>query len=295
LFFLLTVVMAAMLWLPALATAAPETPRIAATNWSVAETLIALGITPYAVADISSYSDWVQSPGIPAETLDMGLRDQPNLELLAQNPPDLLISSALFSRDNERLSRMMPVRLIDNFSSGRPYYEATVAMTREIARVSDTPDRAGLLIRHTRRILESAAVALENADTPVYVIQFSDSQHVRVFGEGGMVDTIIQKTPLENAWAGPTNAWGFASISLDRLAARPDAHIVIIKPFPRSVGTELSRNRIWRHLPAVREGRVSEIEPVWLFGGLLSLQRLTRELAEALVEPEVSDELGETR
>ncbi|OLO02698.1 hypothetical protein BTW07_18390 [Salinicola socius] len=278
----MTLVMATVPWLPALVTDADATPRIAATNWSVAETLIALGVTPYAVADIPNYNDWVQSPAIPPETFDMGLRDQPNLELLAQKPPDLLISSALFSRDNARLDRMTSVRLIDNFSSGQPYYQATLAMTREIAKVSGTSDRAEALIARTDRILASAAQALESVDAPVYIVQFSDAQHVRVFGNGGMVETLTGNTPLENAWTGPTNAWGFASISIDRLAERPDAYIVIIKPLPRSVGGELSDNRIWQHLPAVREGRVSEIEPVWIFGGLLSLQRLTESVVGAL-------------
>lgn len=277
--------MAVGLWLSVCAVnLAYATPRIAATNWSVAETLIALGVTPYAVADIPSYNDWVQSPRIPPETLDMGLRDQPNLELLAQKPPDLLISSALFSRDNARLERLMPVRLIDNFSSGQPYYDATLDMTREIARLSGRAERGEELIAQTDRALASAAVAFEHADAemPVYIIQFSDSRHVRVFGKGGMVDTIIGKTPLKNAWTGPTNAWGFASISIDRLAARPDAYIVIIKPLPRSVDADLSKNLIWQHLPAVREGHLSAIEPVWLFGGLLSLQRLTESLVDAL-------------
>lgn len=275
--------MAAFLWLPGLAIAAHATPRIAATDWGAAETLIALGVTPYAVADIPNYNAWVQSPAIPPETLNMGLRDQPNLELLAQAPPDLLISSSLFARDNARLERMMPVRLIDNFSSGQPYYDATLAMTRDIAQLSGTSERAESLIAQTDRVLASAARALKNVDAPVYIVQFSDALHVRVFGRGGMVDTLLSRTPLTNAWTGPTSAWGFASIPIDRLADRPEAYIVIIKPLPRSVGGELSDNRIWQHLPAVREGRVSEIEPVWLFGGLLSLQRLTESVVRALV------------
>ncbi|WP_162617942.1 ABC transporter substrate-binding protein [Salinicola halophilus] len=271
---------------------AGATPRIAAANWTVAETLIALGVTPYAVADIPNYDTWVQSPPIPPETLDLGLRNQPNLELLAQKPPDLLISSALFSKDNARLERLMPVRLIDNFSSDLPYFEATLEMTREIARLSHTEARAESLIDGTRRALDAASQALESLDRPVYVVQFSDSRHVRVFGEGNMVGTLMARTSLDNAWTGPTNAWGYANVSIDRLAETPDAHIVVIKPFPRSVDAELANNHIWSRLPAVRAGRVSEIEPVWIFGGLQSIQRLAHELVAALA-PEGRGDTGE--
>lgn len=252
--------------------------RIAASNWTVAETLVALGVEPYAVSDIPNYDEWVKAPAIPESTLDMGLRNEPNLELLAQNPPDLLMTSALFSRDNARLERLMPVKVIDNFYTDQPYYEATLAMTREIASLTGRQPQAEALIAETNQVLEQAAHDLEDAATPLYIVQFSDAQHVRVFGQGNMIGTLFSRTALTNAWTGPTNAWGYASIPIDRLAEHPEARIVIIKPYPRGVGDELDNNQIWQHLPAVREGRVSYIDPVWPYGGLISLQRLARSL-----------------
>jgi iron complex transport system substrate-binding protein len=252
--------------------------RIAASNWTVAETLVALGVEPYAVSDIPNYDEWVKSPAIPQSTLDMGLRNEPNLELLAQNPPDLLMTSALFSRDNARLERLMPVKVIDNFYTDQPYYEATLAMTREVAGLTGRQTQAEALIAETNQVLAQATEDLRDAATPLYIVQFSDAQHVRVFGQGNMIGTLFSRTALTNAWTGPTNAWGYASIPIDRLAEHPEARIVIIKPYPRGVGDELGNNQIWQHLPAVREGRVSYIDPVWPYGGLISLQRLARSL-----------------
>ncbi|MDH4573772.1 ABC transporter substrate-binding protein [Salinicola acroporae] len=262
------------------ADADSKPPRIAAANWTVVETLIALGVEPYAVSDIPNYNAWVKAPAVPDSTLDMGLRNEPNLELLAQDPPDLLMTSALFSRDNARLERLMPVRMIDNFYTDRPYYEATLAMTREIARLTGRQPQAEALIAETDAVLAHAARALRGAKTPLYLVQFSDAQHVRVFGQGNMVGTLFSRTGLTNAWAGPTNAWGYASIPIDRLAERPEARIVVIKPYPRGVEEALGNNQIWRHLPAVRAGRVSFIDPVWPYGGLVSLQRLARSLVD---------------
>lgn len=255
--------------------------RIAASNWTVAETLIALGVTPYAVSDIPNYNKWVQAPPVPDSTLDIGLRNEPNLELLAQNPPDLLMTSALFSRDNARLERLMPVEMIDNFYTDQPFFDATLAMTRKIADLTHRQPQAEALIADTEQVLERAAQALKGSSTPLYVVQFSDAQHVRVFGQGNMVGTLFARTDLTNAWSGPTNSWGYASISIARLAERPDARIVVIEPYPRGVGEALAGNQIWQHLPAVREGRVSFIDPIWPYGGLISLQRLARSLVAA--------------
>lgn len=256
--------------------------RIASANWTATETLIALGVTPYGVSDIPNYSAWVKEPPVPPSTLDIGLRNQPNLELLVQDPPDLLLSSAFFSRDNARLERLMPVRIVDNFYSGKPFYPATLEMTRQVGQLTGHQAQAEKLIDDTERTLERAAQALQDVDTPVYVIQFSDDQHVRVFGGGNMVGTVLDRVHLRNAWTGPTNAWGFASISIDRLAEMPNARIVVIKPYPRQVENALVDNQIWQHLPAVRDGRVSEIEPIWPYGGLISLQRLARTLAAVM-------------
>ncbi|WP_157958833.1 ABC transporter substrate-binding protein [Salinicola sp. RZ23] len=263
-------------------TQAAATPRIAAANWSSAETLIALGIVPYAVADIANYRKWVRVPAIPTETIDMGLRNQPNLELLAQRPPDLLLTSALFVRDSARLARLMPVEIVDNFYTGKDYFAGTCAMTRHIGQLVGREAAAEALITRTEAQLAAAANALADSPRPVYVVQFSDAQHVRVFGAGGMVGTLFERTPLINAWQGPTNGWGFASVPITRLAEHPEARIVVIKPYPRNVAAELADNRVWQLLPAVRAGRVSEIEPVWTFGGLSSLSRLIHELVAAL-------------
>ncbi|GHB23974.1 ABC transporter substrate-binding protein [Salinicola rhizosphaerae] len=267
---------------PASTQADAKPPRIASANWTTTETLIALGVTPYGVSDIANYNTWVKEPPVPPSTIDIGLRNQPNLELLAQNPPDLLLSSALFSRDNARLERLMPVRIVDNFYTGQPFYPATQAMTREIGDLTGHQAQAERLIDQTDQKLTRAAQSLADISRPVYVVQFSDTQHVRVFGGGNMVGTVLDRTHLRNAWTGPTNAWGYASISIDRLAETPDARIVVIKPYPRQVESELENNQVWQHLPAVREGRVSEIAPVWPYGGLVSMQRLTRSLVEVM-------------
>ncbi|WP_353981575.1 ABC transporter substrate-binding protein [Salinicola endophyticus] len=269
-------------WLLTAAAQAAATPRIAAANWSSAETLIALGVAPYAVADIANYRKWVSAPAIPAETIDMGLRNQPNLELLAQRPPDLLLTSALFVRDDQRLTRLMPVEIVDNFYTGKDYFAGTCAMTRRIGELVGREAAAEALIARTELELASAAKALADSIRPVYVVQFADAQHVRVFGAGNMVGTLFERTPLTNAWQGPTNGWGFASVPITRLAEHPEARIVVIKPYPRNVAAELADNRVWQLLPAVRAGRVSEIEPVWTFGGLPSLSRLASELVAAL-------------
>ena len=89
-----------------LATAAPaqpnpqpalSAPRIVTLDWTIAETLMGMGVAPQAVAQLSAYHDWVAEPALPDTVVDLGLRTQPNLELLADLQPDLILISPMFS------------------------------------------------------------------------------------------------------------------------------------------------------------------------------------------------------
>lgn len=70
-----------LLWQMRGAQAANIDPqRVVALEWLPAELLLALGVTPYGVADIPNYRLWVNEPALPASVIDVGLRTEPNLE-----------------------------------------------------------------------------------------------------------------------------------------------------------------------------------------------------------------------
>ncbi|MBY6208991.1 MULTISPECIES: ABC transporter substrate-binding protein [Halomonas] len=264
-----------------------SSPRIASASWPVTETLLALGVTPMATADIPGYDKWVVEPPIPDGVKDLGLRNQPHLELLALDPPDLLLTSDLFSGDNARLSRITPVKVMNNFATGQPYLEATIAMTREIARLSGTQQQAETLVSSTLQHLADTRDRLSGNPRELYVIRLIDERHVQVFGEHSMLEAVFDQTALTNAWQGPTNSWGFAQVPISLLAENPQAEIVIIAPIDQQVLRQLPTNEIWRRLPAVREGRVTITDPIWLYSGLRSFQRLLEQLEAHLSTPDV--------
>ena len=50
---------------------AGESPRVAAIDWGQAQTLIAIGAPPVAMAQIASYGDWVGGPAVPASVQEL--------------------------------------------------------------------------------------------------------------------------------------------------------------------------------------------------------------------------------
>ncbi|MEH6775529.1 MAG: ABC transporter substrate-binding protein, partial [Cereibacter changlensis] len=97
--------------------AAPD--RIVALDWALAETLVALGVAPLAVAEAPLYARRVVEPALPAGTRDIGLRSWPNLEALRALQPDLILAMAGYGIAPARLERIAPVRAFPLYSEAR--------------------------------------------------------------------------------------------------------------------------------------------------------------------------------
>lgn len=96
-----------LLWRMNTASAAAIDPqRIVALEWLPVELLLALGITPYGIADIPNYKLWVSEPPLPDSVIDVGLRTEPNLELLTEMKPSFLLWSAGYGPSPEKLARI---------------------------------------------------------------------------------------------------------------------------------------------------------------------------------------------
>ena len=87
------------------AATAAAAPRVATSDWTVAETLTAMGHPPVGVADRRVYDTWVNYPPLPKSTLEAGLRFQPNLERLYQIKPDFFVQSPRPSRSLKKSRR----------------------------------------------------------------------------------------------------------------------------------------------------------------------------------------------
>lgn len=70
--------------------------RVIALEWVYAENLLALGIQPVGVADIQGYKQYVNvQPSLTESVVDVGTRQEPNLEAIAQLKPDLILGVEL--------------------------------------------------------------------------------------------------------------------------------------------------------------------------------------------------------
>jgi ferric hydroxamate transport system substrate-binding protein len=272
--------------LAGLAQAEVRQPRIAVIDWGLTETLLGLGVTPIAVAQTEGYRRWVQAPELPTEVVDLGLRIEPNLELLSQLKPDLILITPQFAASRPQLERVAPVHTLAIYTPEAEAYVGAQRVTRELAELLDRQaEGEAMIARIDANMARVKARLAARALPPFYVMTFLDQRHVRLFGKQSIYQGVLDRVGLRNAWSGPTNYWGFSQQGIERLAEEPSAALLYLEPMPPGTADGLAGSALWRQLPAVREQRLYGLPPVWSFNGLMAAERFAN-LLEARLAPE---------
>lgn len=269
--------------LPGQVGAAETSLRTAVLDWAIAETLFALGKPPIALVAASDWNRFVVEPPLPAVTADIGVQQEVNFELLAALRPDLILTSP-FSQDQETaLARIGPVERFAVFEPTATPLERPRALTRELGVLVGAEEEAEALIAHTDAQMDVCRARLAGRrQPPVLLVSFLDGRHARAYGGVGLYQNVLDTLGLENAWTGPTNAWGFATTGIEGLATDRDVRLVAFEPVPPDALPTLARSPLWRRLPFVETGHVSILPPVLMFGALPAALRFAYLLTDEL-------------
>jgi iron complex transport system substrate-binding protein len=270
----------ASVFVPAQVAASPATSRIAVLDWGWAETLLVLGLQPLAVAEAPLYGDRVVVPALSRDTIDLGLRSWPNMELLRSLKPDLILSQAGYGISQARLDEIAPTIALPLYSAERKPLVAAERALRQIAARTGRQHAATEYLKQSDARLEAIATEAQQYDRrPLLIIKFTDDRLVDIYGAGGLFDDVLKRLGIANAWDGATNNWGFATAGLDAIARYPEARIVIIEPGPPG---SFLQSALWQSLPAVRNGHVAMIPPSWVFGAFPSAMRFAEVIRQGI-------------
>lgn len=272
-----------LLWRMQTAQAAPmKNERIVALEWLPVELMLALGVTPYGVADIPNYRMWVNEPVLPDSVIDVGLRTEPNLELLTQMKPSMLVWSAGYGPSPEILARIAPGRGFA-FSDGK---QPLAQARRSLLEMADLLGKQAAAHRHLAEFdafIDGLKPRFrQRGERPLLMISLLDSRHVLAFGPNCLFQEVLDRLGVKNAWQGETNFWGSTVVGIDRLAAYKDVDVICFDHGNAAEMRRLSATPLWQAMPFVRAGRMQVVPAVWFYGATLSAMNFARILGNAL-------------
>ena len=261
---------------------AMTSPRVATLDWAILETLLAIGADVVAGTELLQFRDVAVTPAIPTDVTDLGLRGTPNFEVLYAAKPDLIFNSNFYAWADDRMRLIATVESHAVYQPGASPYQLSEEMTLAIGERLGLP-AARALVEATREKLEVYRDSFGKGDhRPILPINLGDSRHFRVFGSDSMFGEVLTRTGLTNAWPDLTSYSATAPVGIERLAAMPDAWIVLIPPHPAEALAELRQSAFWNALPAVRQGRVLILGSINPYGALPAAERFADLLAGGL-------------
>lgn len=272
-----------LLWQMQKAQAAPvSAERIVALEWLPVELMLALGVTPYGVADIPNYRMWVNEPALPESVIDVGLRTEPNLELLTQMKPSMLVWSAGYGPSPEILARIAPGRSFA-FSDGKlPLAQSR----RSLLEMAEMLDKQAVAQRHLAEFdayIDGLKPRFkQRGDRPLLMVSLLDPRHMLVFGPNCLFQEVLDRLGVKNAWQGETNFWGSTAVGIDRLAAYKDVDVLCFDHGNAAQMRQLEATPLWQAMPFVRANRLQIVPAVWFYGATLSAMNFARILDNSL-------------
>lgn len=260
-----------------------HTPRIAAVDWAMLETLMALGVTPVAATELLRFRRDAVEPAIPASVVDLGLRGSPNFELLHMLEPELILSSPFYTRHQQALENIAPVLSLPFYTRGEPPFEKALSAVGALGERLERRAVADAVLADAAATIGALRQRLARFSArPTYLINVGDARHFRAFGADSMFGDMLSRLGLDNAWTDRSRYSFAAPVPLETLAERGEARIVIVSAIPVEARRGFLDSMIWKRLEPVRAGRVTMLDNINPYGGIVAGMRFARLLAAGL-------------
>lgn len=266
--------------------------RVVVLQWSYAEDLLAVGVTPVGVAQVKEYNTWVTAAPLPEGVKDVGLRQQPSLDAVAGLDPDLIIgdTSSTCGKTLGQFEKIAKVLCFDGTDAKDNFGYMRRTFTAIAGAVGKTVEAKRRLAGMDAKLAtaKKQLAAAGGAGTSFACAQGWTDQGapvVRMFGRGSLAVAVGERLGLKNAWHGSTDEWGLTQTDVEGLTKLGDTQFVYVAPVDNVFTTALPKNRIWRNLPFVQDGHVHALDGgTWLFGGPLSTAQFADQLVKALAQ-----------
>ena len=266
-----------------------ETPkRIVALNWDLAEQLIELDVTPVGVPNIKDYTTWVVKPAIPESVQDVGTRAEPNMEKLAALKPDVILVAEPQKDLIPRLKTIAPVLYYQTYNADQDSAKAAIENFNNIAHLVGKTDLAEqkLQAMHNRfsELKQQINVAFAGQMPSIAAMRFANQTSIYLYAKNSTTDYVIKQLGLTTALPQPAKEWGIVQKRLTDLQHLKDGYVIYFGPVTDTQEAQLNKSMLWKAMPFVRNGHVNKADPVWNYGGAMSMQYIAESLTKSLLE-----------
>ncbi len=259
-------------------TLAQPATKVVTLEWGPTEDVLALGVTPVAVADPTGFASWDSAVTLPAGTADVGLRTEPSLESIAKAAPDLIlgVTGSIPEAALAQAEKIAPVFLLKAADASRPLEQMRENFTTTAKLLGKEAAATPILAAFDAKLAEGKQ-KLAGVTSPyifTYINVTGATADLRMHSDRSLPGAVAKAVGLTNAWTDAGDpAWGIGSIDLEGLTKFPaDTTVLYWANASADPLATLKGNALWEGLPFVKDGRVKPAaDRIWIYGGPSSM------------------------
>lgn len=254
--------------------------KVATTDWTIAENLLALGVTPIGLTEVDAYRA-LANPALPTNTVDIGLRVEPNLARIKSLAPDIILTGTgqkHLMRPLSRLGRLLHYRQFSdryrtNGTKADIRYLQLAALFKKTAQAE-----AQLEKRNTR--IKDLAKRLNQFSQPVSLVQLTHTGEIRAYGHNSLPGHALILLGLTNGLEVPASNWGEAKLSLSDLNGAKRGPILFFGKADEI--KTLKQSSDWQTLANWVHNCLIALPPLWPYGSALSFAEHAERITAAV-------------
>lgn len=276
-----------------------ETPQRVVTLYSVfAGDVRALGVQPAATVDRDWINGWLTPLGLSfsEDVVDVGIPDEPNLEVIARLEPDLIIGHGgvwgIHDDIYDDLNDIAPTMILDDSFSeeGLDELELGKSNLMKIADALNRHDEGVAFLENIESRYDGAAAKIEQAGFAgtkfVFVQAYlsGDAPGAYVFTQNSFSTKVMNNIGLVNDLPDPadtTDKWFETGMEGITTLDKPDTHLIVTYNAGQYEGNPLATSPLWDDLGFVKEGRVHDIGNTRVFGQVIFIEEIVNRVVDS--------------
>ena len=258
-------------------------PRIVTLGVTATSLVASLGMLPAGAAPAHQYKAGKSDIHLPDSVMDIGQAFEPNYEVLQQLKPDLILATWGIPPDSP-LRTIAPILTLPVTGASEDWFGEVAAALRRLGGVVHQSANADCAIDRTDVTL--SVIRHHTTPQPIFLVNLDqDGLNLRVYGRHSLMDSVMRRVGVTNAFTSDDTLWGSQIVGLETLLAQPDAAVMHLPQYWEGAALmkkQLMRSPLWRALPQAAAGRVYTLDPIDIYGGLPSALRFATSMVAAL-------------
>lgn len=267
--------------------------KVVVLEWVYSEDLLALGVQPVGMADIKNYNKWVNTATKPdKDVVDVGTRQQPNLEEISRLKPDLIITASFRGKAiKNELEQIAPTVMFDPSTSNNDHFAEMTETFKQIAKAVGKEEEGKKVLADMDKAFADAKTKIEKADLKdknIAMAQAFTAKNVptfRILTDNSVALQVTKKLGLTNTFeAGKSEPDGFKQATVESLQSVQDSNFIYIVADEDNIfNTQLKGNPAWEELKFKKENKMYKLKgDTWIFGGPESAKSLATQVADIM-------------